>query len=87
MELRRPPAVIGRNTADALRSGLLWGYAGQTDALVGRIRQELGQEARVVATGGLASFIRSFSETIDLVDSQLTLDGLRMIWQRNQGRL
>lgn len=86
VELQRPPAVIGRNTADALRSGLLWGYGGQTDALVRRIRQELGEDARVVATGGLASFIRNFSETIDIVDSQLTLDGLRLIWQRQQGR-
>jgi len=84
VELYRPPAVIGRNTGDALRSGLLWGYGGQTDALVRRIKLELGQDARVVATGGLATFIRNFSETIDLVDPQLTLDGLRMIWDRQK---
>ena len=83
IELRRPPSVIGKNTADSLRSGLLWGYGGQVDALVNRMKDELGEDARVVATGGWATFIRNFCDTIDLVDTQLTLDGLRMIWERN----
>lgn len=83
IELRRPPAAIGKNTADCLRSGLLWGYGGQIDGLVRRMKNELGAATTVIATGGLASFIRGFSETIDTVDVQLTLDGLRMIWDRN----
>lgn len=87
IELRRPPAVIGRNTADGLRSGLLWGYAGQVDALTTRMIAELGDPVTVLATGGLASLISSFSEAIDKVDAHLTLDGLKMIWDGNRDKL
>lgn len=82
IELRRPQSAVGKNTADCLRSGLLWGYGGQIDGLVRRMKAEIGCDATVIATGGLASFISSFAETIDVVDGQLTLEGLRMIWER-----
>ena len=84
IELKRPPAVIGTNTADSLRSGLLWGYGGQVDGIVRRMKEEFDGPVTVIATGGLATFIRGFTETIDDVASQLTLDGLRMIWDLNK---
>ncbi len=80
--LSRPPKVIGTNTADFLRSGMLWGYGGQVDALVCRMSKEWGKQPRVVATGGLAPLIAEYSEAIDIVDITLTLDGLRMVWDK-----
>jgi len=83
IDLYRPATVIGRNTADSLRSGILWGYGGQVDSIVYRMRKEWGREAKVVSTGGLASFIKAFSDTIEIVDNHLTLDGLRLVWEYN----
>jgi len=82
--LRRPPKVIATNTEDYLRSGILWGYGGQVDALVRRMSAEWGEQPRVIATGGFAELISGYSDTIDLVDISLTLDGLRMIWEKLQ---
>ena len=79
-----PPSVIGKTTVAGLQSGLVYGFAGQVDGIVGRIRGELGQDARVIATGGLAGLIAPYSETIELVDPLLTLDGLRLIWALNR---
>ena len=78
-----PASVIGKTTVGGLQSGLVYGFAGQVDGIVGRIREELGAEASVVATGGLADLVAPHSRTIERVDPFLTLDGLRMVWELN----
>jgi len=79
-----PPNVIGKTTATALQSGLVYGFAGQVDGIVDAIRGELGADAQAVATGGLADLIAPHSRTISTVDPFLTLDGLRLVWDRNR---
>ena len=81
IELIRPDRVIGRNSTSSMQSGIVFGFAGQVDALVRRIWGELGQTTPVIATGGLAELIAAESETIHTVDLLLTLDGLYMIYQ------
>ena len=79
-----PPAVIGKTTVAGLQSGLVYGFAGQVDGIVGRVREELGAEARAVATGGLADLVAPHSRTIERVDPFLTLDGLQLVWHLNR---
>jgi type III pantothenate kinase len=84
VDLEPPKSVIGKNTAAALQSGVIYGFAGAVDGIVRRLREELAEEATAIATGGLAGPIVPFCEEIDETDDQLTLKGLRLIWERNQ---
>ena len=79
-----PPTVIAKNTAASLQSGLVYGFAGQVDGIVERIRGELGVDAQTVATGGLADLIVPHARTLGRVDPFLTLEGLRLVWERNR---
>jgi type III pantothenate kinase len=79
-----PPSAIGRTTATALQSGVVYGFAGQVDGIVAAIRRELGVEAQVVATGGLVELIAPYSQTIETIDPLLTLEGLRLVWELNR---
>jgi type III pantothenate kinase len=83
VDFAAPEAVIGKTTVAGLQSGLVYGFAGQVDGIVGRIRDELGVEAQTVATGGLADLIAPHARTLERVDPHLTLEGLRMIWALN----
>ncbi len=81
IELASPGPVIGKDTAQAMLSGLIYGSAGLVDVMVQRIRAEIGADARVVATGGLASLVAPHSATIQAVDEWLTVEGLRLAWE------
>jgi type III pantothenate kinase len=83
VELVRPRSVIGKSTVEALQSGIIFGFAGQIDGLVRRIAHELEDEPVVIATGGLAPLVLSESETITEHEPDLTLIGLRLVFERN----
>jgi type III pantothenate kinase len=85
VELAAPERVVGRNTVASMQSGLLYGYAGMVDAVVQRIRDEVGPGHRCIATGGLASLIAPESRTIETTDELLTLRGLKVLHGRNAG--
>ncbi len=84
VELAAPQHAIGRNTKEAIQSGLYLGYIGLIDTLVGRMQSELGYAARVLATGGLARFFQGSSQSIQEVDPDLTLRGLKDIYLENE---
>jgi type III pantothenate kinase len=81
----KPERVVGRNTVASMQSGLVYGYVGLVDGICARMKDELGFAVKVVGTGGLAPLIGTLSKQIEVVDDQLTLDGLRIIYQRNAG--
>lgn len=84
IELVKPKSVIGRNTVVSMQAGIIYGFIGQVDGIVERMKAELGSDAFVVATGGLAELIAADSHTINKVDNLLTLEGLRLIYERNK---
>ncbi|MCE5314493.1 MAG: type III pantothenate kinase [Armatimonadota bacterium] len=84
VRLIAPKKAIGKTTASSLQSGIIFGFAGQIDALVDRFQEEMGGSAKVVATGGLAEVIAPHSRTIEFCDDLLTLDGLRIIYERTR---
>jgi type III pantothenate kinase len=83
VELSRPNKVLGKNTVASMQSGLVFGYAGMVDALVDRLRAEVDFPAKCIATGGLASLVAAESRTIELTDDNLTLRGLKILYDRN----
>jgi type III pantothenate kinase len=83
IDLTEPRGVIGKTTVDAIRSGVLYGYAGMVDGIIARLRDELG-ELHTIATGGLAGAVVPYCTAIDEIDDLLTLTGLRLIWERNR---
>ena len=85
VEIKKPQTAIGRNTISSMQSGAVYGQAGQVDRIVSKIKEELGtKDCKVVATGGLSVLIAPESETIDVVDKTLTIDGLRIIYEMNK---
>jgi type III pantothenate kinase len=84
VEFARPPHVIGKNTVSSIQAGLVYGYVGLVDGICARMTEELGGAPKVVATGGLAALVAGISRTIVEVDEHLTLDGLRILHERNR---
>jgi type III pantothenate kinase len=84
IDVRKPARVIGTNTIGAMQSGLFWGYVDMVEGLVRRMKEELGGAAVVIATGGLASVVAPESASVNHVDDELTLRGLRLVWERRQ---
>jgi len=84
IEVRKPARIVGRTTVAAMQAGLFWGYVGMVEGLVRRMSDELGGNAICIATGGLADVIAPETPLIQHVDPDLTLHGLRLVWERNQ---
>jgi type III pantothenate kinase len=84
VDIEQPRALIGKSTEASIQSGIAYGFAGQVDGICGRLRAELGDGITTIATGGLASVIVKFTSSIDVVDDLLTLEGLRLVHERNR---
>lgn len=84
IEIERPNQIVGQSTVEAMQAGVYYGYVGQVDGIVNRIKKEVGDDPVVIATGGLASLIAKESETIQHIEPHLTLKGLYMIYQKNK---
>lgn len=85
VNIQKPPSVIGRNTVHSIQSGLLYGYVSLVEGMVARFRLELGEKMKVIATGGLAEVVANETDILNIVAPWLTLDGLRIVWELNQG--
>jgi type III pantothenate kinase len=81
--VERPQSVIGRDTVPAMQSGVFWGYIGMIEGLVARIKAEVGRPMRVIGTGGLSNLFRQSTTAIDMLDGDITIRGLRYIWELN----
>ena len=84
IEITRPESIIGKNTVSSMQAGILYGYVGQVEGIVSRIKEQSKVEPLVIATGGLATLIANESTAIDIVDPFLTLKGLQLIYKRNR---
>jgi type III pantothenate kinase len=84
VELSRPRTAVGKNTITAMQSGILFGYVGLIEGIVGRMKKEIGENAKVIGTGGYAEIIAKETDVIDVVNPDLTLQGLRLIYEMNR---
>jgi type III pantothenate kinase len=85
VDIEKPKHAIGKGTEEAIQSGVVYGFAGQVDGVLGRLREELGEEAAAIATGGFAQAIVPYCDQVDEIDDLLTLTGLKLIWERTRG--
>lgn len=83
IEIKAPGSLIGNSTVEAMRSGLVYGYAAMVEGMIARLKKKTGPKTKVIATGGYAKLIAKYASGIDIIDDQLTLKGLKILWQKN----